>query len=60
MSNFATLSDIKDYQEFYKIGILEYMIINFENEKVKFIRTNYLLKLTKSIISAKEDVFNMT
>ena len=36
------------------------MIDNLINENINIIRTNYLLTLTNSIMSAKEDVVNMT
>ena len=36
------------------------MIDHFINENIIIIRTNFLLTLTNSIISAKEDVVNMT
>lgn len=41
-------------------GILDYVIDKLKDEKVSQIRINYILTLTNSIISAKEDLSNMT
>ena len=51
---------IFDFFDFKYYTWVKKVKINLINENVDIIRTNYLLTLTNSIISAKEDVVNMT
>jgi len=41
-------------------GILEYIIDKLKDEEIDKIRENYILTLTNSVNSAKEDLSNMT